>query len=140
MKMTREDGFISAFFLLERLWQVFDDDAPELSELGSICSEMQPYHRCGFVPADPASFFMWKCALTRQKISPERGALLDEYQAFDALVELLQIYREHGFRVQTILGELHSIRDGTGMLSWTDWLDAIRRSTSLVIRYEEDSW
>lgn len=138
--MTREDGFIASFLLLRNLWETLDDDDPNLEELGSVCSEMNPVLMPGFVPADTASFWMWKDAMQNRGLAPRPGVSIDEIQAFDILLELLAIYQSEGFALQPIIKELHDLRLNRGRLTWDHWLSAVELAVKQGVSYDEDTW
>lgn len=117
MNMTREDGFIAAFIFLDLLWQRMDDETPDREELGSVCSEMQLcWYREGHpeirIPGDPSSFKrIWKDAMRRQNLHTEPGMSMDEVQAFDVMMEFLNIYQNEGFALQSVIQEMGVAHD-----------------------------
>lgn len=140
MNMTREDGFIAAFFFLDKLWEQMDEAAPGREELGNICAEMYPGVRPGGALADPASFWIWRDALQKQGLSADSAMHMDEAQAFDVLMKFLTRYQDEGFFVQQIIQELCMVRDGSGRLSWEDWLATAKKSIPLAVHYTEAYW
>ena len=65
---------------------------------------------------------------------------MDEVQAFDVMMEFLNIYQNEGFAVQSIIQELHAVRTDDALLCWDDWLSAAEKAIAVATRFQEEYW